>query len=44
MSESGEKNLSSVQREYWIKRWDEGDVGWHLDFVDNMLKVDLSLA
>lgn len=40
----GEQNLSSVESEYWVKRWDAGDIGWHLDFVDEKLQVDPSLA
>ena len=44
MAEAGKQKLRSVEPEYWIKRWDDGEIGWHKDFVDVMLKVNQSLA
>ena len=40
---SGEQKLASVEPEFWIRRWDEGQIGWHKDFVDVMLKVNFEI-
>ena len=41
MSEPGKQELPSVNPEFWVKRWDDGQIGWHKDFVDVMLQVIL---
>ena len=42
MAETGEQKqkLASVEPEFWIKKWDDGEIGWHKDFVDVMLQVN----